>query len=353
MTRVRAGETFRQWHLLGPRQLEQRLLPTPEPRGAEILLRTLAATTCGTDVKVFERGGHARMLKPPCPFGHEMAGEILATGPDQEQWRIGDEVVIANSASCGVCPACTRHRENLCENLLYLNGAFGERLLVPGEFAARSTYRLPPGLNAHVACLAEPLACAVHCLERITAMAGTRDGTLVGTVLVIGAGPLGLLLVDLFADAGARVSAVDPHAERLEIAKALGAVEIEVVASRGDEVPALASEPFDFVIEATGTPEAWRRAMASIAPGGHVAFFGGCVPGTEVPLDTHLIHYSEVSLHGVYHHRPATFRRALELLAAGTVDGGRLLTHHRPLSELPAALESMIERHALKVAVDI
>ena len=344
-------DTFLQWHLLGPLELELREVPVPEPGPGEVLLHTVAATTCGTDVKVFRRGGHARMLTPPCPFGHEMVGQVVATGPRQTKWQTGDLVVVANSASCGECRPCKRHRENLCLDLRYLNGAFGEQLLVPERFVERSTYRLPPGLDPHVACLAEPLACAVHCLERLTTAAGTRDGTIEDRVLVIGSGPLGLLLVDLFADAGATVCAVDPHENRLEIARQLGATETELVRSGGDRVPELAGEPFDIVIEATGTPAAWRRAMVSIAPGGHVAFFGGCAPGTEVPLDTHLVHYSEVSLHGIYHHRPATFRRALELLAAGTVDGARLLTQRRPLREMPEALAAMMARDALKVAL--
>ncbi len=346
-------EAFRQWHLTGPRTVELRRPDVPEPSGAELLLEVVAATTCGTDVKVYERGGHARMLTPPCPFGHEMTGRVIAIGPEQHEWAVGDQVLVANSASCGECEPCQRHRENLCTRLVYLNGAFGERLLVPGRFAARSTYRLPPGLDPHVACLSEPLACAVHCLERLTTMAGTRDGTIEGRVLVIGAGPLGLLLVDLFADAGGIVSAVDPHPDRLDVARALGAEAVEVADSGGDTAPALAASPFDFVIEATGTGAAWRRAMASVAPGGHVAFFGGCPAGTTVPLDTHLVHYSEVSLHGIYHHRPSTFRRAVELLAAGTVEGARLLTTSMPLGELPQALELMRARRALKVALRI
>ncbi|MEM1247101.1 MAG: alcohol dehydrogenase catalytic domain-containing protein [Acidobacteriota bacterium] len=347
-------ETFDQWFLLGPEQLELRQVPTPRPGAGELVLQLTAATTCGTDVKVYRRGGHARMLSPPCPFGHEMVGRVLEVGEGTTRFREGDLVVVANSASCGRCPACLRHRENLCEDLQYLNGAFGERLHVPKRFVERSTYPLPKGLDAHVACLAEPLACAVHCLERLVRVTGSRQGTLQRRTLVVGTGPLGLLLVDLFADAGAEVSAVDPHEDRLAVASELGATAVERVDSGGSEPPELArAEAFDIVVEATGTTAAWQRAMASVAPGGHVAFFGGCAKGSHVPLDTHLVHYCEVGLHGVYHHRPATFRRALELLAAGTVDGAKLLTERRPMNELPQALQSMMQRRALKVALEL
>ena len=118
-------------------------MPVPEPGPGELLLRIGAATTCGTDLKVFQRGGHPRMLKAPTPFGHEMAGTITAVGTDVERWRPGDRVVVANSAPCGVCEWCSRGRENLCSDLQYLNGAFSEYLLVPRRFAEVSTYPLP------------------------------------------------------------------------------------------------------------------------------------------------------------------------------------------------------------------
>ena len=105
--------------LLGPEKLELREVPIPEPGEGELLLRVGAATTCGTDLKVFRRGGHPRMLKAPTPFGHEMAGTVAATGPGCA-WRPSDRVVVANSAPCGACEWCVRGRENLCPNLQYL-----------------------------------------------------------------------------------------------------------------------------------------------------------------------------------------------------------------------------------------
>jgi len=118
--------------------LDVREVPVPEPGPGELLLRVGAATTCGTDVKVFRRGGHPRMLKVPSPFGHEMAGTVAAVGAGVSRFREGDRVAVANSAPCGRCRACLRGHENLCSDLLYLNGGFAEYLLVPPRAVERS-----------------------------------------------------------------------------------------------------------------------------------------------------------------------------------------------------------------------
>ncbi|HIE20813.1 MAG TPA: hypothetical protein EYP72_07290, partial [Rhodospirillales bacterium] len=124
-------KTMRGAVLLGPENIEIQDVPIPEPGDGEILLGMEAATTCGTDVKVFRRGGHPRMLKVPTLFGHEVAGRVAALGPGVENFAEGDAVVVANSAPCLSCDPCRLGHENLCEDLHYLNGAFAEYLLVP------------------------------------------------------------------------------------------------------------------------------------------------------------------------------------------------------------------------------
>jgi L-iditol 2-dehydrogenase len=108
---------------------------------------------------------------------------------------------------------------------------------------------------------------------------------------------------------------------------------------------------FDIAIDATGVPEVWSDALASVRPGGTVDLFGGCAPGTTVPLDTHRVHYSEITVRGTYHHRPRDFARAVEALAAGEFDARLLLSGERPLEETEEALRSMIRKEALKVAI--
>ena len=191
--------------LLGPEEIEIRDVPVPRPGDGELLLKVEAATTCGTDVKVFRRGGHPRMLKAPTLFGHEMAGRIAALGAGVRGYAIGDAIVVANSAPCLECEPCRRGRENLCEDLHYLNGAFAEYLLVPRRFVERNVHRIPDGLSFERAALAEPLACVLHgidaCeLEKYGALGPVE-------ILIFGGGPIGLLFVAALAHMGHRASA--------------------------------------------------------------------------------------------------------------------------------------------------
>jgi len=342
---------------MGPERLELREVPVSAPGEGELLLRIGAATTCGTDLKVFQRGGHPRMLRAPTPFGHEMAGTIAAVGPDVERWRVGDRVVVANSAPCGVCEWCVRERENLCRDLRYLNGAFSEYLLVPRRFVEVGAYRLPDDLPFEIAALAEPLACVLHGLE-------TSALERASEIVVYGGGPIGLLFVDVLANSPADFPAggehhivlADPNPSRLEAGKRIGADTTVQVDRDGGEAARLSKlsrtgDGFDVAIEATGSPAAWQDALASVRPGGLVQLFGGCPPGTTVPLDTHRLHYSEITVKSAYHHRPATFERALDLLAGGSLHPRILLSAERPLAELEDALRAMRRREALKVVI--
>jgi len=341
--------THRVVYLLGPEHVELRRLPVPVPGPGEMLVRIGAATTCGTDVKVFRRGGHPRMLKAPTPFGHELAGTVAAVGAGVAAWRPGDRVVVANSAPCGACEYCACGRENLCTDLHYLNGAFAEHILVPRRFVERNTHSVPAHLPFEIASLTEPLACVLHGIDAC-------DLRRPSDVAVYGAGPIGLLFAGALRSLGHEVTLADPNDGRLSAGAALGAARTVRIQREGGQAElvrrqARRSGGFDAAIDATGVPEVWLDAIESVRPGGVVNLFGGCAPGTTVPLDTHRIHYSEITLKGVYHHRPATIRRALEMLARGAFDARQLLSAERPLEELEEALRSMMRKEALKVVV--
>ena len=347
-------DTMRGAVLLGPERIEIREVPVGRPGPGEFLLGVEAATTCGTDVKVFRRGGHARMLRVPTLFGHEMAGRIVAVGPGVADFTVGDVVVVANSAPCLACDACRSGRENLCADLHYLNGAFAEYLLVPERFVQRSTYRIPDGLSFEKAALTEPLGCVLHGIESCELQRYAANGPV--EIVLFGAGPIGLLFVAALAADGHRVILADPNPRRLEIGERLGAAETVEVARGGGQADAVRARTDGgrgawITIEATGVAEVWSDAIACARPGGLVNLFGGCAPGRTVPLDTQLVHYAELTLKGVYHHRPATIRRALERLADAGFRAELLLTGERPIEGVEDALRSMMRKESLKVVI--
>jgi len=340
--------------LTGPETIDIRDVPVPEPGAGEILLRVGAATTCGTDVKVFKRGGHPRMLKVPTLFGHEMAGTVAAIGDGVDKFVAGDRIVVANSAPCGLCELCVRDRENLCEDLHYLNGAFAEYLLVPERFVRRNTYAIPDGLSFEKAALAEPLACVLHGIDACELPRYGTEGPV--EIIIFGGGPIGLLFVAALAALDQTVIMADPNPERLQAARDLGAAKtlrIDRGGGQAERVRAatLWNKGAWIAIDATGVPGVWLDAIASVRPGGLVNLFGGCAPGTSIELDTHLVHYSELTIKGVYHHRPDTIKRALDLLADPDFPAERLITGERSIEETEAALRDMIAKKALKVVI--
>lgn len=322
----------------------------PEPGPGELLIRVDAATACGTDVKVFRRGGHPAMLTLPSPFGHEVSGTVVRAGKGAAQ-TVGDAVAVGNSAACGLCRPCRHGRGNLCRDLVYLNGAFADYMLVPAAFVERSVHPRPPGLEPAIAALAEPLACALHCLERSLAVWSGPPAE--ARTLIIGCGPLGLMLTDLFRSARTRVAVLDPHPHRLAAAETFGAAETHCGrAGEGEsEADEMADEQFDFTVDATGSPAGWRQAVSCLAPGGVAALFGGCRPGAALRIDAERVHYQEQTLLGVYHYRPASFRAALDRLSRASDRYGRLIERELPLDRLTEALDLMISRRALKVAI--
>lgn len=332
--------------LTGVETTELRELKLGPPDAGELLLRIDAATTCGTDLKVWQRGGHPRMLEVPGRFGHEGCGTIVQVGPDVEDWHSGDRVVVMNSASCGSCRACAAGRENLCSELQYLNGTFAAYLLVPRAFVERSTWKLDESLAPELASLTEPLACVVHGTELCSPEAGAE-------VFVLGAGPIGLLFTAFLSYRGHRVVSADPNPRRLEIAETLGASRTVVsdrsAASLGTHAGTGAG--FDLAIDATGTPAGWLAVFRSTAPGGTACLFGGCRPGTRISLDAERLHYEEICVRGAYHHRPEAVRTALDFLQRSGETLRPLLTDELPISEVASALRGMAAREQLKVVL--
>src|SRR6266581_8923581 len=190
--------------------------PVPQPKAGEVLLKVVAATTCGTDVKSYLRGHPLLFHKIPSGFGHEVAGFAAAIGPGVIQCSEGDAIVIANSAPCQQCFYCRRGRFSLCENLLLLNGAYAEYLLVPERIVRQNLYHLAPSTSFIAAALTEPLACALHGVDACEIARGD-------TVVILGSGPLGLLLTAIAKLKGAHTVITGRGTGRLALARHFGA----------------------------------------------------------------------------------------------------------------------------------
>lgn len=330
-------------------RLEQR--PVPQPGAGEILLKVAAATTCGTDVKAYLRGHPLLFRQTPAGFGHEVAGIVAATGPGVTQCAEGDDIVVANSAPCQQCFYCRRGRFSLCEDLLLLNGAYAEYLLVPERIVRQNVYRLESRTSFIAAALTEPLACALHGVDASEIAPGD-------TVVILGSGPLGLLLTALAKLKDTRTIITGRGAARLALAHHFGAdvvIDVSQMSLQEQFETVLqeteASRGADVVIEAVGIPETWEMAARLARPGGLVNFFGGCPSGSRVSLETRPIHYSELTLKGVFHHTPAYFSQALELIEGHHIDVEALVSARYPLASVLEVMELLVRKQGVKYAL--
>lgn len=323
-------------------------VPEPKAGPGEIVIRVGACLTCGTDVKTYRRG-HPNLLKSlPSRFGHEFAGTVVEVGEGVSKFKVGDRVVALNSAPCFECYYCKMGDYSMCENLYFLNGGYAEYLTIPERIVRYNTYLIPEGISFAEAAMTEPLACAVHGIEKSEIQVGD-------TVAIIGAGPIGLMFVRLAALRGARVISIDPSEERLKTSAEMGATHL-VRTGDADEaerqVRALTGgRGADVVIEAVGLPSTWEEALRLVRKSGVVNLFGGAAAGTTITVPTLLLHYNQLTIKGVFHHTPQYALTAFNLICNRTVDARRFISGEVGLNELVDALERHARLEGIKFAV--
>jgi L-iditol 2-dehydrogenase len=336
--------------LYGKEHLQIETVDVPRIGAGDVLVRVRAALTCGTDVKVFQRGYHARMIQPPALFGHELAGDIVAMGREVRGFHVGQRVVAANSAPCGACYFCRRGQENLCQDLLFNNGAYAEYIRIPERIVEKNMYEVPEHVSYQDAALVEPLACVLRGLEET----GLRAGD---TIAVIGLGPIGMMFVRVAkAIYNARVIAIGRRPSQLDRARKMGADETIENRDGADIIGPVRAmtegRGADVVIEAVGVPEVWQLAIRLLRRGGVVNFFGGCPSGTEIKLDTNLLHYSELTCKASFHHTPALVRKALDAVSRGCVSAKDMVNRVEPLINLLAVMQHLMSHNGhLKTAI--
>lgn len=314
-------------------------LPEPEIGPDDVLIRVGACGICGTDLHI------ADGEFPPTPYpivpGHEFAGDVVAVGPKVEGIVEGARVAVDPSLFCGHCDFCRRGKGNLCLNWGAIgdtvNGAFAEFVSVP----AANAYAIPESLSWREAALIEPASCAVHGMHVLAPRIGD-------TVLIVGAGTMGLLLLQLALRGGAaRVSVLDLNTGRLPRAERLGA---SSTASSLAEL--MENDPlgFDCVIDATGAPKAIESAFSAVKRGGKLLIFGVAPEEARVALSPFQIYNDEITVLGSMAVLNS-FGPALDLVASGVVDAQELLTGALPLDEYPTALDMVHRGDGLKTQI--
>ena len=320
------------WQAPGQLTITEAADPAPQP--GELIVAVGTCGICGTDLHI------ADGEFPPTPYpiipGHEFAGRIVARGAGVPgDWPEGARVAVDPSLFCGHCPACRAGRGNLCANWNALgttvNGAFAEYVAVP----AVNAYRLPDSVDDAQGALIEPLSCAVHGLRRLGPVLG-QD------VLLTGAGTMGLLLLQLLNDAGARsVSVVDRKAARLTVAKAVGAADV------AEDVPALDHATFAVAVDATGVPAAIEAAFAATGRGGRLLVFGVSPAEASISLSPFRVYNDEITVTGSMAIL-RSFAPAVELIGSGVIDPRPLLSEPLPLAEFGEALHRVRTGQGIK-----
>jgi L-iditol 2-dehydrogenase len=339
------NEPMKAVYLIEPEKIEIREMPMPAPAEGEVLVRIKAALTCGTDLKAFLRG-HP-MIPMPGLFGHEFSGVVEITGEGVTAFSAGDEIMSVHTAPCLSCPYCLKKKFNLCDNIMNTKilGSFAEYIIVPPHIVMQNMYRKPTGLTFEEAAWLEPLACVMNGMRSSGIAAGD-------TVLIMGAGPIGLLHLLIAKQKGARVIICGLEPERLKLAVALGA-NLAVLPSdlRNNIDKATAGLGVDCVFECTGQPFVWEQSVDYVRRGGSVILFGGCKQGSTVCYDTYRIHYDEITLKGVFHYTPADVKAAYGLLCDRSIGVSALISGRYKLEDIREPFERLSRGDGIKYAI--
>ena len=331
--------------LYGPQDLRLDEVPLPEITPRQVLIRIEACGICPSDVRWYAgtRPIPERVKLPRIP-GHEWVGEIVEAGPEVTEHQVGDRVAAYGQVVCGMCENCKRGIFNYCLNRRWaIEGGFSQY----GRASAQGLLHIPQGLSYEEASFTEPLSCCINGTWRSNIRLGDD-------VVVVGAGPIGLLHMQLARLQGARVIATDLIPQRLEVAKEVGAYET-VDAAGGDAVEQVreltTGRGADVVIVATGAQAAMEQGLQMAALHGNVNLFAGSYPPPELSLDPNLIHYKELILTGSHHFTPFTFQRALKLLQYGLVRVQPLISHRLPLERTQEGFDIVVGQRGLKVII--
>ncbi len=324
--------------------VEVRSRERPQPDASEVLVDVSDVGICGSDLHWYDHGRMGdRIVEEPLVLGHESAGRVIEVGQDVDRVAVGDEVAIEPGVPCGRCEYCRSGRYNLCQDVEFMatpgtDGAFREYVAWPADFV----YRLPSSVTTREGALCEPISVGIQAVRRADIDVGD-------TVLVMGAGPIGILAMDVAKAAGATdLVAVDIVPSKLDRAAKRGAT-LTIDARETDVAKAVRDEfgaGVDVAIEATGAPPAIEATLDAPRPDGTVVLVG-LAPDETVPMDTFELIRRQIDVRGSYRFAN-TYPTAISLLAGGEVDATGIMDFEMPLDRIGDAFERATESDVIK-----
>jgi len=335
-----------------PNELRLEEVEVPSINPDEMLVKVKACAICGTDIRIYH-GTKTRGIHYPSVIGHEISGVVEACGNSVHGFKVGDPVGICPVIPCGVCYACRRGMDNICLNRTAIgyeyDGGFQEYVRVPGvAIRLGNMFKAPPDLSFEVLSLIEPLACCYNGNRRSQIKIGD-------TVVIMGAGPIGLMHLQLARQAGAtKIISSEPSDERRTLAKEMGSdvcvnpQEVDLTQVVMEETQGLGA---DVTLLAIGVPALINQAFQMTRKQGSVNLFAGFAGKGESTIEANLVHYNELNVTGTASAAPWHFSEAMKLVTSGQIELEKLITHRFPLEEIDKAFKTVSEGKGLKVVV--
>ncbi len=339
---------------LGPGRMEIREMPVPVPDRNEVTIKVEACAICGTDGRIYTHG--QKNVTPPHVLGHEIAGTIAECGAGADKWRPGQKTTVVTSVGCGACRFCKDGLTNMCVKQrhigYYYPGGFAQYVKVPAEAVQGGNILVAPDhLDFPEISLIEPLSCCVNGQEYLS----IRDGE---AVAIIGAGPIGCMHAELARAKGAGLVAMfDISPERLKLAERFKGV--KTFDSGREDMVEKAFEltdgrGMDVIVVACSSGAAQEAALKMAATKARVSLFAGLPKDNPfIKFDANVVHYKEIGVFGAFASHRRQFEEAMEFIASGRVEAGKLVTHRVPLDKIVEGIEIAKSGKGLKVIVEV
>ena len=327
-------------------------VPTPEIDDNSILVKVKACAVCGSDIRIYHYGNER--VTPPNIMGHEVAGEVVKVGKNVTTFSVGDRIATGADIPCGHCKFCIAGLGNCCTTNhaigYQFQGGFAEYIpLNDMTLTYGPVHKIPDNLSYDEAAIAEPLGCVLNGME-------LSDIKLGDSVVIIGTGPIGCMIIEVVKRMGAsKIMVIDIAKDRLEMAREFPA-DVFIASSEEDAIARVLAETdgmgADVVITACPAPSAQVDALKMAKNRGRVNLFGGLAHGTTITIDSNIIHYKELFVHGTHGSLPRHHRKAIDLLASGVIDAKKFISHKLPLDRIHEGFEIAEKRQGKRVIIN-